>query len=956
MEEFVIPIFSERNMPYSLISYYPLAIQTDKLIPDDDEVHDVTKIPESNMIDISSLGVIEALEYKPSRNDGIVVPRLLDITLRAYDSRKALKETYGEEFVTDAEWMRWAINDRMDIQPLKIEIDQSQAINHQLFNCNVKVRHGNVDTVYYDYHPLECRKTKCNHSNIELMRSLTMIEAFHILQGAAYALKANFELEVIEERESSMRPYTMDDSLVVRNHGARRVNSGEELYRKFIKNLVRVNVHGRCQDEIQQEVTQLRGIMERWKSASYDGQEIRAMELCRILSTIGRKATDTYGEPINEEGITQRFQYEIDEKFSRAYRENKNVLNTSRPANDIKKFYALIMIAATDTQMGRIWRTNPYPCLRGALIAAECALGDVYYALRRIFNWSVRQTYGGDERSLERNQYLYGRVNLFDERLPRGRDIFFWQYELVQPAETSNDNGYICTAVEKEGELLCKIDETEYKKMFDEMNVRGWLQEQFKLFKLLTTPNLLTIDFEKDIYLNENSELVVPRYLDKWINAPIFNARLRITTGQIDKEKTDDPWNCRIEDGTMRASTESLGYVLGRFYDLRLQFVEDVLNKRQQSSSIYAHFAKQEDFPTLTHYVKGEEVCPHAGGTFYTFRRIALEVISCYERLDPELHEGEEHRSYVHPVVNYSHRQRVMDMEDVSQLICYIIDYIFERRDQLRKVNEARRIVYLIQNMTGKNRLMTLGQAFPNFLKKFEKLRDVRRIGDLNVINFMPLLLLVRAGAKYRHRQWAVPMVLYDDIIRLIPVEVGAHANRFGFKSFFNYILFHPGDAQKRQDANESQKRAGSVCYDYYINTTISQCDVDVAVHMTKLDTLKVHLSALCAGISDAIVYTLPVTHPEKCIVLIIIGDDKLDPYVRSEIVTGRYYYSRRHIRGVVSICLNQRGEFKVYTSGIVKHRICKKSILKYKCDVILVRTPGYVFGNDELMTKLLNV
>nr|QGW56796.1 VP2 protein [Bluetongue virus] len=957
MEEFIIPVYSSRDMSLALLAQYPLVIQLDAIMADIGDDHNLALIPELNMIDISKLGIVDALNYRPARNDGVVVPRLLDITLYAYDRRKSLRTNRHTEFTTDASWMKWAIEDRLDVQPLKILIDDHHFINHQLFNCNVRAKFGNVDTIYYDLHPLETKEKKCNHANVELMRSLTMVEMFHILQGATYALKPNYILTAKAERQDVRHSFErVDRRWYSVTPNARIENRGIE-YDKFLSGLVEVSIIGRCPNEIEGEFGQLRAVKDKWIAAGYQGNVVYALELCNILSTIGRKMLNMHEEPIDEEGISLRFQQEIDDVFSLANRENVAVRNVQTIASDEKKFFALIVIAATDVNRGRIWRTNPYPCLRGALIAAECVLGDVYFAMRRVFKWSVRPTYGTNERQLEDNKYVYSRINLFESDLPVDHEVIHWHYELLAPIETTYDNGCLCTADRGEDDLLCKIDDEAYKLMFDEAIRIGWQQHTFKLYKMLTSPNLLTIDFERDAYVGSDSSLVMPDYYDKWIRSPMFNARLRLKKVRLNADRTSDPWNDRVAGGTLKPSTESLGYVLGRFYDLRLQFIDGGLSVKQQQSAVFEYMGAREDFSKLTHYERGERnICPHAGGTLYIMRRVALEMVSSYEKLSPEYHIGHEHTTYTHPSVNYMHLERVFEMEDLTQLICYVIDYVFERRNSLREVGEARRIVYLIQNATGVRRHDVLNQAFPHFFARFLKLRNVETVCDLNVVNFLPLLLLVRDNASYQHKQWSIPMILYDRTIKLIPVEVGAHANRFGFRSFFSYVRFHPGDAFKRQGADASHKKIGSICFTYYTETTISQGAVDIPVITTKMDSLRVHLAALCGGISDSLVYALPVAHPQKCIVLIIIGDEKLDPYIRSELVVSKYRYSRQHIQGTVSICMYKNGQFKVHTTGIAKHRICEKTILKFRCKTILVKTPGYVFGNDELMTKLLNI
>nr|AKV60637.1 VP2 [Bluetongue virus 24] len=955
MEEFVIPVYSENEIPYTLLNRYLLAIRTDVKIDDVEKKHNVIKIPDSDMIDIPKISIVDALSYRPTRNDGIVVPRLLDITLRAYDDRKATKNAKGVEFMTNAKWMKWAIDDRMDIQPLKVTFDDHYSVNHQLFNCIVKAKPANADTIYYDYYPLESKIKKCNHTNLDMLRSLTTMEMYHILQGAAYGLKSTYELKAHAERENTGESYPIGERLLQIPRGT-KIGSRGEPYNKFVAGLVKVTIKGKVPAEIREEMNQLNRIKEEWKSASHDRSRIRALELCKLLSTIGRKMLDAKEEPKDEMDLSTRFQFKLDEKFTKTDSEHINIFGAGGPATDDGRFYALIAIAATDTQKGRVWRMNPYPCLRGAIIAAECELGDVYFTLRQVYSWSLRPEYAQKEKPLEVNKYVFNRINLFDSDLTVGDQIIHWRYELYPPVETTYDDGYLCGSDREDDELLCEVDEEKYKKMFENMIEGGWDQERFKLHSILTDPNLLTIDFEKDAYLNSRSELVFPEYFDKQINSPMFNAKLRLAHGEIATRRANDPWNNRAVHGYIKTSTESLGYALGSYYDLRLQLFGDALSLEQRQSAVFEHLNKQDDFFTLTGYAKDQVVCPHSGGAFYTFRRVALEILSNYEKLTPDLHEGLEHQTYTHPKINEYFNRFVLDMRDFSQLICFVFDHFFERHEQLRDVAEARRLVYLIQKTDGPERLNVLQRNFPNFFQRFMNLKDVKYIYDLNVVNFLPLLFLIQDNISYWHRQWSVPVILYGDIIRLIPVEVGAYANRFGMKSFFNFTRFHPGDSKKKQNADDTHKEFGLVCFEYYAKTKISQGGVDISVVTTKMDTLKVHLASLCSGIADSIVYTLPVAHPKKCVVLIVIGDDNVDMQIRSEQAISRYYYSRRHIAGVVSICISQDGGLKVYSTGIVKHRICEKSILKYKCKVVLVRMPGYVFGNDELMTKLLNV
>lgn len=291
----------------------------------------------------------------------------------------------------------------------------------------------------------------------------------------------------------------------------------------------------------------------------------------------------------------------------------------------------------------------------------------------------------------------------------------------------------------------------------------------------------------------------------------------------------------------------------------------------------------------------------------------------------------------------------------MSQIVVHLFDRFFEKRRVLRTVDESRWIIHLIRSTQGRQRLEVITRFFPNYgnglhREKFVKVRDIM------LLNFLPFFFLVGDNMSYEHRQWSIPLIFYADKLRIVPAEVGAYYNRFGLACILELLVFFPSYGLRDETLGEDIGVCAAAILDFYLTTTISQGGIQASIVSTKALLYEAYLSSLCSGMSEAVLWYLPITHPVKCLVAFEVSDTLIDPEVRIDRLKRRFPLSSQHLRGVVQISINPDRTFRVITRGIVRHKVCKKVVLKQRCNVILIQTPGYVFGNDELLTKLLNI
>nr|ASW41132.1 VP2 [Bluetongue virus] len=961
MDELGIPIY-KRGFPEHLLHGYEFTIDSSTKIQSVGGRHDVTKLPEMNAYDIKSENMRTALWYNPVRNDGFVLPRVLDITLRGYDGRRAvIDSSKHKSFHTDERWVQWMMKDSMDAQPLKVGLDdRTQKIAHSLHNCVVKIDSKKADTMSYHIEPIEDSLKGCLHTRTMLWNHLVRVEMSHAAQEIAYTLKPTYDIVVHAERRDRSQPFQPGDQTLINFGRGQKVQMNHNSYEKMVEGLAHLVIRGKTPELIRDEITKLDEICNRWIHSRHDPGEIKAYELCKVLSTVGRKMLDQEKEPADEADLSIRFQEAIDNKFRRHDSERLKIFEHRNQRRDEDRFYILLMIAASDTFNTRVWWSNPYPCLRGTLIASETKLGDVYSMMRSWYDWSVRPTYTPYERSREQEKYIYGRVNLFDYVAEPGTRIIHWEYKLNQQTkDITYEQGNPCDLFPDDDEaIVTKFDDVAYGQMVSDLINGGWDQERFKMHKILKPQgNVLTIDFEKDAKLTSNEGVVMPEYFDKWIIAPMFNAKLRIKHGELAERRNDDPMVKRTLSPIAFDPIVLQRLTLARFYDIRPAIMGQALSRQQEQSTYDEKISKIEGYAEILQR-RGivqipKKPCPTVTAQ-YTLERYALFLINILEQ--HIIQSTDEDVMYSHPRVDYKLEVHGESIIDISQIVVFVFDFLFERRRTVRGVYESRYMVTRIRDAQGQNRINVITEFFPTFGYHLSRIKEATIIQEIMYLNFLPLFFLVSDNIIYTHKQWSIPLFLYAHELKVIPLEVGSYNDRCSLVSYIEYMVFFPSKAFRTSKLDEVQPKIAREVLKYYINTKIFEGGVNLNVVTTKQLLYETYLASICGGLSDGIVWYLPITHPNKCIVAIEVSDERVPASIRASHIKFRFPLSVKHLKGIVIIQVDEEGKFTVYSEGIVSHRVCKKNLLKYMCDIVLLKFSGHVFGNDEMLTKLLNV
>nr|AKV60660.1 VP2 [Bluetongue virus 9] len=955
MDEFGIPLYRSTHVPHHVLEDYELRIDLSDRVVHGGDRHDPKKLKERKAIDVPDGDVRLDLNYNPTDNEGNQIPGALDIALCARITRKSVKTNEGVTFTTNHKWMEWMLLDAMDVQPLKIDFAAlGGAVKCDLFNSAIYVKKKHVDAIMYRYIAVEDESRGCNHSRVQDVNHLINNGLYNVAQECAYAFKDTYVLRVHSQRENVEEPFEIGRPKVG-SLGQNAVISMENPgYPLFRAGLLQITVSGTIPADINDEMNRLNQIRSAWIRDKAT-REVKAIELCTLLSRIGRLKMDMEEEPKDEGAMSLRFQGKIDTMFFSENTEKTNIMCNISGRTDEERFYVLLLICATDAYTRRIWRSNPYPCLRGTLIATECVLGDAYKTLRQKFDWSVRHA---ADKAIENFSHIFTRINLFDTGKTPGARIIHWVQEMTMGTKTSWESGYPLRDEAPDDELHCRVDRDQHRQMVTRIINGGWDHENFKIHKLFHEQgNIFLMDFEKNARLTSRSEVEYPYYYDRWIYAPIFDTRYKIMETEIATAKNADPAIKRTLAPLMDDPVMLQLRTIGNLYDTRPAIMGSTLSARQAQTSLHKTLLDEAEngrYYRSRGLEKHANPCSVCYTSSFVLQKVSELVLSLMiYHVD---HDWEPLKQYNHPDVLSEFSETVREIHDISQLIVLLVDLFFEQRRTVRPVEEARYVIYSIRVARGADRLDTFRRFFPAFGRALDVVNRATDVAHITALNFLPFFFLLGDNIIYKHREWTVPVLIYTEGVMIWPAQVGANFNRFGFCGFLNYMRFHAGSRLRAKPLDDAEKIVTREMLRYYMKTDIFDGGVQKNIRVTKSSQMEIYHSSLCGGLSDAVVYVLPISFPIKCLTLIIVGDDLVEPQMRFGRVMDFFRHVAEHVRGVASISISRNGDITTHSQGIVRVELLKKNILKYQFQVALLKVKGFVFGNDEILIKLLNV
>nr|CAE51102.1 VP2 protein [Bluetongue virus 15] len=952
MEDFPVSVI-ERNSTIApaIIKRYPIIVDVRNMVALSGGKNDVTNIPRVRNIGVRQEGIRVGLKYRPDTETNVIFPKNLDVLIRAYDHKHRLTRDkrptdHDVDSISDGDvtvWVTNRTNEFYDIQPIYHTLEDEV--------CKVKFTSllGSVstDSNYAEsmsYHYIGVERDKCDHSKWHRFFPMLLSDSINLGKEVGYILKKTYKIKAIGEAREGQRQELRVDVPYTPGIGRNERISDMKLpvYKRFLEGYIRCQIEPNVPEKLTELKNQLDAICVAW----YGGQvPIVADEICKITSRIGRLMWNTEEEPVDETMRSRAFQESIRLMFRTENSEYNNIQAIGSGRTQRQKFYAPLIIAATDSFRWRIWWNNPYPCLRGCLIACEMELGDVYKSLKSIYKWTLRSSYSS-QREIDRqlNVFPYQKINLFDFSGTPGTEIIHWRIvHIPVPDEIDYEHGYLCPE-SGDYDIVMAVDDDLYSAFKHRVIDRGWEHQAMKLDELVPQENnIFKMEFEKDAYLDNRNHLVLPPYYNKVVYCPLFHATAKITPTEISHRQSDDPWCERTLYG-FRGD-----HVITHYTGLN-----HIVNRRKPLMGQTLSVA--QSMGDYTKYILGDDGSANScTGTAYSSRLPTMLFQDIFDAIIRHLP-----KVILKDQADYfsESRKRVSDIIDWDTFIVYSIYACFERKNQVLREEDATQIVRGISTAGKEKRLKLIERSFPIYYRELMKIKNAKTWKDAYAFNFLPLLLCAGTNVQYVHRQWSYPvLVSMEKGPRIIPAMVGRDLADGNLGDWHAYIKYYMGQHMEDQEVEEDSLEILKISLEHYMSHSYISNVKDVAVRMTKEIVLDLYFASGCNGVSEMMTFLLPIIHPRKGLVMFCIADDQVQPQVQCETALRRFPYTREYIHDVIVIQVGRPGELKqVWKRGSTKVKVCRRNFLRYDHKVILSRLCGLVYGNYELMTKLTNI
>nr|UWW10729.1 OC1 protein [Tibet orbivirus]WFJ08451.1 VP2 [Tibet orbivirus] len=794
----------------------------------------------------------------------------------------------------------------------------------EIVGCDLHLDSTLIESMSYAYVPLE--QQGCDHSLIPAWLEAIQSEVWMVYQPGAYATKPT--QRYMKRGTSNLLNLNARDQLEgLKTKGDIDVNGSYSI--------------AKASRDTTKPITEIEKIALEWKN---EKKNVRTDKLCFWLSELAKIVCRA--EQLDDcKDVFTKFHSELNNHFVGNTSESDVIRSKTGAHNDqsvLASFSAITLIAACDTINSKVTWSTPYSCLRGALILAEYIMGDAYYYLRRFLTWSIRPRYysGNKEYNLvkdeERNQYIYRRINLFDPTVEQGTLTFAWHQNFHRDGEKHINTGNVCSEykyVEDDEELIHWYNDAKYVNVIEQLvNDQISLEEITHKTVFDDNVNTFEMNIEQDVYLDSEGKLITPAYINKKITIPFACVTLKCEGKVIDTEKKEEIWHKRISDmflkGVEATCTLPMKNKLSSTFGLR----GETLSKTQKGTDYFELLKKQYKRCTLT--AIGKELIKVMSEIFSICKFYSKsETVSMHikDLYDPALVDTWDAENFLSKMTNF------------SQLVIFLFDYVIEGRKRLVDEDEAK---IMHDRIVEGDILGLFKDQFPSVFKIMMK-KDELYVRDAVVVNLLNLACYLHRCIYRRHG--STYFMLHADEIKLLPID-NAHVT---IGMIMSILRHHPGMARRGMLLNDVEKIIFRETSRLLIQSRPTGIDASIAIDRSREPMIKIYASSLCSGLGEILIVVRAVTYPKKGLIPVVFYGSNVPLEYAEREVSRIMKYSKNDIVGTTMIRIGET--LMARSTGACVSKVMARHYMSMVHDLCIVKVNGFVLGNEELISKLMN-
>ncbi|AGX00988.1 outer capsid [Wallal virus] len=709
-------------------------------------------------------------------------------------------------------------------------------------------------------------------------------------------------------------------------------------------------------------------------------------EVCDQLVDALRKVADDLKvnfEMSDTPGICERFSRILSETFQLDIYAGSAYKQIHR-----RKKFAANLVRAADQMCGTKLNPNTREkCLQGVYQVASALLGPIYTKMKSEMGYDVNsmlKSYNEGKnkeklfRILKNNQKmtLLQRKNVYVD-FPMGRHqgltwINTYQHKSVK---INMEEGVPYTYCDEEDEnLMCTSFNDEYYYLYMDalLEREEWDDQIDDVGSLLNEEgNILHYDIASDFYITESGELHLADYYRKRI---IFNLVRGHEFECIDtysegyniahkgsKRLDNDQIFFGIDGlfkmGMCRFDSTSLGegktLARPKFEDIAGGIMAQCAEYMSGKDWFISRFCKRMECRE-----KSEELawCNSFTTPRFMIWEYAIFLYTIFKNYAPVIVRKMRTRKFesVYPDIDTEEIPEIIfEIRHISQIPIMLIDVLCENRERLRNEHECVRILLEIQSVKMERRHLILKKVFPSLVNY---LREPTPSGML-MINFLPLLLTFGLAVTSKCSKRVVPITYCDEAkMRILPITITDYEGSGNFLNWVVYLTKFYGIKQhETMTVSDELKMIHPWIINYYLRVDFLDKPENVIELSTKRQLVEMWLGQRCGGVSEGLIFIRSSHFPSRGFVAISINDGLVPTNLRFKRVRERFSGSEDTMVGVVCVEVLDDA-VRVFAEGKVEARILKRIFWGVQHDVIIIKSKGRVFGNELMVTKLMNI
>nr|AVV63153.1 VP2 [Changuinola virus] len=717
--------------------------------------------------------------------------------------------------------------------------------------------------------------------------------------------------------------------------------------------------------------------------------EVDAINLCKLFSDYSRSHMNYQIKFSEDEDVCRKFQKSLNLLFNQGKRNEqaaiktihdngwtvhpinvrafKNIDNESQPI--YYKNVAKLGILISQVYGGYIDNNCPIHALRGGMLYINSLFGNVYDMLKKKFKWDIYITDNNMGWQVPKDSKIrpFMRMNVYENNFIRGRAGVCWNFFWNTPTKVNVVDGYPHYN-EESPYTESSFNEQNIIKFYQAvLNSNKWDDVHIELDNLLKYESQFYIkNITNDFYLDDKGILVTPPYYGEQIYYNVIaNCYYKCVATQTNNTTVDK--NEFKHTSAQRLLVPDIWFKpFQDQYDKALICQGNAINTKQQirgrlERTYVDAIARNADFREYMQISESDiidNMCPITYSGKYIVWKFYAQLFSLYVNFMP-IHIREKIQMHVREIILYPEVQKYDVNYDISSICMGIYSIFIHAYNAVKLTTDRDVYLYLrnYQSAQGNERLYLLKRNIPTLYDLVTNFQG-DNVDEYFALNFLFLLSCSNINSDVIKETYVPICYCRSSNIIFASIKLTQTQSKNFLSKYLPYMSRFFGIHQHKRwrNKNEISVELRRKAVEFYIGEVIINISTELSIRQTKSQNVAMWIGSKCGGVSEAVLIFQAITYPKAGYILIVLGDENMD-YDRIYMdIKYNYHISFKSCKGVVMCKIKKDSIYEFKVLGSIKARKMLRTFWGLSHDMILVKSPGDIFGNAHIVTKLMNI